>query len=78
MASILRNEKSTYIDDKFNLELFESFKALRKELNKIVAEKNGMNVSLETIEACDKKLLELGIPGDSIIKQAWTDKFNKR
>ena len=78
MASILRNERSTYIDDKFNLELFESFKALRKELNKIVAEKNGMNVSLETLEACDRKLLELGVPGDSIIKQAWTDKFNRK
>jgi len=78
MASILRNENSAYIDDKFNLELYEGFTALRKELNKIAAEKNGMNVTVETIEACDRKLLERGVPGDSIIKQAWTDKFGRK
>ncbi|MBQ7652142.1 MAG: FHA domain-containing protein [Victivallales bacterium] len=78
MASILKNERSIYIDDKFNLELYDAFKALRKELNKIVNAKNGMNVSVETIEACDRKLLELGVPGDSIIKQAWTDKFSRK
>ena len=78
MANILKNERSTYIDEKFNLELYDAFKALRKELNKIVSEKNGMNVSVETIEACDRKLLELGVPGDSIIKQAWTDKYTRK
>ena len=51
---------------------------MRRELNRIVNEKNGMNVSIERIEACDKLLLERGVPGDGIIKQAWTDKFNKR
>jgi hypothetical protein len=78
MASILGNERSKFIDEKFNAEVYEAFNALRKELNKIVKEKNGMNVSLETIVECDRKLLESGVPGDSIIKQAWTDKFNKK
>ncbi len=77
MASILKNDRSAFIDDKFNSELYESFLELRKNLNKIQNEKSGMNVSAETIIECNRKLLETAVPGDSLMKQAWTDKFSK-
>ena len=77
MANILKNDRSAFINEKYNAELYGSFLELRKSLNKIQNEKGGMNVSAEKIIECNKKLLETAVPGDSLMKQAWTDKFSK-
>lgn len=78
IVSILHENKDEFVDEDFDVKLQESVKALRKRLNDIEAEKNGSNVSAETIIACERRLLLMGIPGDALLKQPWTDKFNKK
>lgn len=75
MALILKRDTCGFIPEDFSTVISESFRALRKKITKSLAEAEAKSPE-KRLEA-ERNSLELGIPGDSLLRQPWSDKFKK-
>lgn len=76
VAICLDSKKSTILPSDFSANLNKSLKLLRENLAKLVQQNS--DATPEQVLYNEKKLLQLGIPGDSFLKQPWTDHLKKR
>jgi len=73
MACQLRGRGCGFVPNDFNLQVNARFRELRREIGALLL--SGNDKTPEEQSAAERKVLELGIPGDSYLKQAWVDCF---
>ncbi len=76
IAICLKTKSSKIVPDNTAADLIRALQTLRRKLSAI-AEKNQNSTPEKLLEA-EQEILELGIPGDPLLKQPWADKFNRR
>ena len=76
VAFYLEPEKSRILPQNIAEMLSKSLKNLRKNLTLLSQQNN--DAAPEQIIRNEKKMLELGIPGDSFLKQPWTDHVKRK
>ena len=76
IALYLNPEKNSLLPKDFSARLNKSLKELRRNLSNISVK--SADVSPEQIIQIEKRLLELGIPGDPFIKQAWNERVKRK
>ena len=76
VALYLSPEKGDILPKDFSDKLSKSLKSLRKTLSSLTQQSG--DIAPEKIIQNEKEILELGIPGDSFLKQPWTDHLNKK
>ena len=76
VALYLAPETGDILPKDFSDKLGKSLKSLRKTLSSLTQQSG--DIAPEKIIKNEKEILELGIPGDSFLKQPWTDHLNKK
>ena len=76
MACRLMTKRHTFIEGKLNEEVVKALRKLNVALATVAAKAAG-DITPEQLMKVERELLELGIPGDKLISQPWTDKFTK-
>ena len=75
MVSALRGRGTSFLPDDLNAKVFEGFRALRKRVGSaLLSDEQKTPEQKAKVEA---KVLSLGIPGDSYLKQPWADSFKQ-
>lgn len=76
VAFYLAPERNSVLPTDFADKLTKSLKTLRQELTRLVQQNS--EATPEQVIRNEKRMLELGIPGDSFLKQPWTDYVKRK
>jgi len=76
MVCWLKDKSTIFVPDDFKEQVSTSVRNLHRELVNMQERSNANETTPEARKALEAALLERGIPGDFLLRQPWSDKFN--
>lgn len=76
MVCWLKDKSTIFVPDDIKEQVSENVRNLHRELVKMQERSNANETTPEARKKLEATLLEQGIPGDFLLRQPWSDKFN--